>query len=742
MSESIIGSTLSSTLPPSDYAIRVYDPLTVQADLEYYQPNLVMCLGDKVHHATRTLEGVKVNKKGKFSYPFPVSQWRGSLFMGVVAPFVGRKCLASISPNSLVAEYHNLPLFKFDLRRAASECNMPELMLPERRLETNLPLSDILMRLSVIKEQKRGFAMDIEGGIHTMSCMSIAPASDNAFLIPFSRWDGTSYWSEGDEMLLWEALHSVLGDESIPKTLQNSLYDNFVLTYAYRCPIRGVVDDTMLKHWELYPELEKGLGVLTSIYTREPFYKMDRKSGNQKVFWEYCCKDSVVTHEISSKLDGYLTPVAQRHYQFNVRMLNPFLYMEVKGIRYNKEKAEARVDELKGKLNEVQTFMNNMAGEPINVRSPKFTDFLYEKLKLPIQYNRVTKNPTANYEALLKLYKQTQHPLIGLAIRARSLLTRISMLSISADGDGRIRCGYNVVGTETGRITCYTSPTGSGYNLQTIPEYDRDLFEADPGYDMFQCDLSGADGWTVAARCAQFGDPTMMEDLLAGIKIAKVIAGMFLFGPEISRLNRADLAKTISGIGKSDPIYFGSKCCQHGSNYGMKPPLLSATIFLQSEGEVNIPSGDAKKLQECYFLRYPGVLKWHEWVKQEIKTTGRLISASGHVRPFFGRRDDSSTIKQALSNEPQENTTYATNLAAHRLWFDPANRRPSGALSVEPLHQVHDALVGQFRTDERDFALNKIREWFNNPLVIAGRTLVIPFEGGYGPSWGQCKHAI
>src|SRR5205814_4589608 len=99
-------------------------------------------------------------------------------------------------------------------------------------------------------------------------------------------------------------------------------------------------------------------------------------------------------------------------------------------------------------------------------------------------------------------------------INIRSLATRQRMLSVGADEDGRIRCGYNIVGSDTGRITCYESPTGSGYNLQTIPKYDRDLFMADDDHWMFQCDLSGADGWSVAAYCAMLSDRSMLDDYL------------------------------------------------------------------------------------------------------------------------------------------------------------------------------------------------------------------------------------
>jgi len=109
------------------------------------------------------------------------------------------------------------------------------------------------------------------------------------------------------------------------------------------------------------------------------------------------------------------------------------------------------------------------------------------------------------------------------------------------------------------------------------------------------------------------------------------------------------------------------------------------------------------------------------------------------VRKFFGRPDE--ILTKAVAHEPQANTNYATNLAMLRLWKDPENRYldPEGKtrLRVQPLHQVHDAIIGQFRKHETEWAKVKIREWFNNPLQIAGQSIVIPFEGKFGPSWGE-----
>ena len=695
-------------------------------DLASFDPHLVVLLGNAPLRIAR-------------SGPETVSALRGSLFRSTVAgPFLGRKCLPTYHPAACLRQRDWIPVFRFDLSKVAREGVSPDLNLPLRTLTVDLPLDDIIRRLDSLVARPRPISIDIEGGLDSMSCISVAESSTDVFIVPFEHSGGRSYWIEGDEARLWRALARVLTDRRIPKILQNSLYDNFVLSYSYRLPILNVADDTMLKHWELYSELPKSLAFQASLYTDEPYYKSERTVPDTRTHYLYCCKDSAVTYEINSHLSRSIgTGSARDHYRFNVNLLPALLYMEVRGIRYNVLGAAARRKRIGLERDYFQCLLDIEAGREINTKSPTFKTYLYEELGLPQVTNRTTGKPTANAEALLNIAKKTNHIVPRLGLFLSDLRTRHQMLGIESDGDGRIRCGYNLVGTETGRLTCYTSPTGSGYNLQTIPERDRDLFLADDGCWLFQCDLSGADTWTVAAHCAVLGDHRMLLDLRAGVKPAKALAYAFRFGGDILSASSEEVLEKTNVIPKTDPLYFGAKCCIHGSNYGMGKVLLSQTIFKQSDGSVNISAADAQKLQDLYFRRYPGVLRWHSWIKRQLSERSALVSASGHRRLFLGDPNDHATFKQALANEPQENTTYATNLAAARLWNDPANRRPDGSLIVEPLHQVHDALVGQFPKSETAFAVRKIKEWFDNRMVIGGMELIIPFEGTYGDSWGE-----
>jgi len=765
-------------------------------DMGKFHPHVCLLLGKTALWAAKGVDDI--------------GNWRGSVFVGSKPPFVGLKCLASYHPAACLRQYAWTPMLLFDIKKAWREAATSALVVPMRDLIVDVTPEWLINELKSVYERKPKIAIDIEGGVWGMSCISIAESASRSFIVPFEDMAGRPLWSESIEVELWRTLSQVLADPNIPKVLQNSLYDRFVLQYTYDVVVRGVVDDTMLKHWELYCELEKSLGFQASIYTNEPYYKSDRKSNDRDTFWRYCCRDSAVTFEINERLSRLLDQQQKQHYQFNMLLLNPILYMENRGIKYDQEKASLRMVEIEAVVCQLQSELDQVAGcgvvSPItrgnlfntlqeklcykrdqdrpkkgneaeyetlkaalldegkaldkaflgrfniacglsmNIKSPAFKRFIYETLKCPKQYHPVTGELTTNYEALLKIYKATNYDAVRVAIELSSLRTRAQMLAIHADSDGRIRCGYNVVGTETGRLTCYTSPTGSGYNLQTIPDKDplkppghplrdgmRDLFTADAGCWLFQCDLSGADGWTVAAHLARCGDRTLLEDYLFGIKPAKVLCYMLRHGAgSIQGRSREEIKTLSSEVRKEDWDYFACKIGQHMTCYLGGPRKLANSIFIQSEGKVNLSEREVAELQRLFSVRYR-VKLWHDATARLLSKRAEIVSASGHKRRFFGRPQE--ILGQALAHEPQSNTTYATNLAATRLWTDGDNF-VEGRFKVESLHQVHDALLGQFRKEDTEWAIKKIKQWFNNEIIIAGQPIVIPFEGNYGASWG------
>lgn len=727
----------------------------LKSDLNKFQPNCVLLLGATALWAAEVFHKINV--------------FRGTVFQG----FSGRhKCVATYSPGYISKVWDDSPLFLFDIGRAVFQATTPSLDLPVRSLNPSTTAAECISKLRAITAGTL-VSVDIEGGVPNptetthknldgVTCIGISTDPMSAWIIPLQDFD------DDTKAVVMNEFNKMMSNPDIPKVLQNSLYDYTVLAWLWKINTKNIVHDTMLSGWEIYPELPKGLGTQASIWTYEPYYKFERTSGadldpvdKKKLHYTYCCKDAAVTLEIHQAHMKAMTPEQRSHYDFNMQLIPSLQYMSLRGIKYDTVASKLKHDEISSKMRELQMACNTHAGVEINLNSPKqMCDLLYKRLCFEPQYaveaGRKTNRLTANADAMLKLIirqGESAHPFLKCALGWKKLEGVRKQLEITTDHDSRVRCSYNLVGTETGRLSCSGSVTGSGTNLQTITEKLRYLYTADEGQYFFQCDLAGADGWTVSARAAMLGDPTMLDDYRAGLKPAKIIALMYMqfqgqlkdVTKNINDLPRDEIKRLTKVTPIPDSLYAVCKAVQHGSSYDMGPRTMANNVLLQTfkkSSDLNIlwvPESDCKKIQAVFFKRYPGVREWQRWVQQQLNRGKTLSCASGHVRTFFGRPNNDQTFKAAYAHEPQANTTYATNLAMHKLWHDPDNRTSSGNLIIQPLHSVHDALCGQFPIERAEWAVEKIRSYFNNTLSIGNERLVIPYEGGYGPSWYHTK---
>lgn len=751
----------------------------LKLDLDEFKPNLCVLLG-----ATPLFSAMGGKKK--------ISDWRGSLFISdnESSPFYGLKCLAAYHPAYVLRDFSEMPLLMFDLKRARQEGDTSSLLLPRRDIFLDLTAEQIVSRLDGWPAGQE-CSVDIEGVLKNWTCVSVASNPSDVFIID---WYSMTL---DEECTVMCAFSRLMYRVDVPKTLQNGLYDAFVMGFGYRILIRNQWEDTMLKGWELYPELPKTLGVQASIWTRQPNWKdelMSYSAAKKKKLQAAgidtrrntlrgCCIDSAVTSEIARAQQVAIAkkPEAQKHYRFNMGLLRPLLYMEFHGIKYDIEGAKDQLAQTIVEISESKSRLaarsggHDLYGKTGSFSTQKLANFLYKVLGLPPQYKKLhgrnTDKLTTDTESLLNLIKKTNNATLHEILYIKKRLKLKQYLSIDTDPDGRVRCGYNLVGTETGRMSCYESPTGSGTNLTTITKSLRRLYRADDGFDFAQYDLSGADGWTVALHCNRLGDSTMLDDYLYGIKPAQVIALMYtIFQQEVGKLQhrtqavqneimnrlfayfrdipREQLKSLCSKVDKDGWLYFGCKRVQHGKNYLLGKDTMSSTIIKDSYkflGEaIFVSPTDCELLGDLYIHgRYSAAEKWQKWVEKELLTHKRLTGASGHTRKFFGRLRERGetchdTLRQAVADEPQENTTYVTNLAIDNLHRDPENRIEINGkthLIIHPLHQVHDAACVQWPKSHRQWALPKMATYFNNEVTIADQKIIIRVEGHYGPNW-------
>jgi DNA polymerase I-like protein with 3'-5' exonuclease and polymerase domains len=191
------------------------------------------------------------------------------------------------------------------------------------------------------------------------------------------------------------------------------------------------------------------------------------------------CKDTVVTFEAALVLKELLSHLHRwPQYEFMQDVARSALVTMLRGVRINQTARSAVAGQLMAAIAEYDSLIHDIVGFPLNVGSPaQMQKFFYDDLQLPRQINRKTKRPSCDAKALATLSQKEPliRPLVELIEKRRSLgvfLSTFCLMRLSPDG--RMRCSFNVCGTETMRFSSSEDAFGNGGNLQNIPKGEED----------------------------------------------------------------------------------------------------------------------------------------------------------------------------------------------------------------------------------------------------------------------------
>jgi len=494
--------------------------------MEKASANVYIPLGDA---ALSALTG----KKG-------ITKWRGSILESL-SFFNSVKCIPTIDPRTAMRQYLARYFISFDLKRAREESISKEIAPLTRTLLVQPTFAESLAYLQKVKESPK-VAVDIEVYNLEVSCISFAISADLCMSIPFD-----TRWTMQEEMELWLMIGSILEDETIEKKFQNGLFDISFLWAKNKINTKGYISDTMIKHNLNYPDFPKNLGFITSLYTKEPYYKDEGKTwfndlkggtGSIDQFYLYNAKDSVVCFEADIPITRELEKFKNTEtYEFNRKLLRPILYMMARGILVNEAALAEHRSEARKTRDELQTKLNSKAGFALNVSSPlQCKKFFYETLGYKPQTKK-TKDPKTGLrketistddkamKRLVRLYSSEEAKTVTQIRKFRKLIG--TYLEVNYDTDKRLRCSFSIAGTATGRLSSSRTIFGTGTNLQNLPKSFKKFLIADPGCVIIEMDKAQAE-WVATAYIS--GDGRMIEacvnNLDAHIHTANLMFGI------------------------------------------------------------------------------------------------------------------------------------------------------------------------------------------------------------------------
>lgn len=458
--------------------------------------------------------------------------------------------------------------------------------------------------------------------------------------------------------------------------------------------------------------------------------------------WRYNCEDCVRTFEVAEVERGIITQLGLSEPEAAQQaMFYPVLAAMTRGVRIDIAARSKMASELFEEMQKREQYLIDVLGHTLNPRSfPQMSKLFYTDLAQKVIIKRGKKGipgrPTLDDDALdlIAIREPILRPLIKCINEYRSLGVFLgTFVRAPLDEDQRMRCGYNICGTETYRLSSSRNAFDSGTNLQNIPkgikgtEPDdldlpniRKLFIPDPGYTFFDLDLDRADLQVVVWEADD-------RDLKAALKL----------GIDTHCMNACDIYH-IKGIPYEElspthpnyPNHRGritdarrqtAKAGVHATNYGVKERTLAATLGTTTH--------EASTFIRSWLVAHPGIQRWHERVAHQLQTKRFVENRFGYRRFYFSRID--SVLSEALAWQPQSTVALVIN----KIWRAIFEAK----VGIEVLLQVHDSINGQFLTQSRDESLR---------TIMAAARVIIPYEDELTipvgiktsvVSWGDCE---
>jgi uracil-DNA glycosylase family 4 len=690
-------------------------------ELNVFRPKLIIALGNEAMYALTGHWGIL--------------NYRGSVYpsKGTIEEI---PVLCSIHAAAIVRMYAYKPLVEMDFRRAYKILSgTRDWKPPERKFITaeNVDHAERLCAETVANGER--ICCDVESRGKYISLVGFAVSPTSAFNIEIIKPDGSSRWNVSEEIRVWRAIQHVLTHPKLDVVYHNGFYDRSMFNF-HGVRTKSTYLDTMVAFKVAYPEFRKGLNVLTSVYTQDPYYKDDRKVDakvNQegtydkspwKTFLDYNMKDCCITLDCSYKVEQDLDHLRlKKHYHdMSYYLAEACFKASVRGFKIDldfRRELSKRGHALMKELNQV---IAEESGTEVNIASPKQTKEALERMGF------MNVSSTSRLAMLKLLQQRPGDKCLNAMLKLRRLNKFVgTYVDATLSHDDRLRFTLGSESTETGRPASRKSCHNTGFNICATPrnvsgnplaKEFRNMVVADPGKVMIICDQEQAESRMtgVLAQC-----DAMMKVFDEGRDYHAYAGSIFSkgFGEE----------KREDEITKGSLFRDLSKAGGHAVHYGMKKQRMSDEILKRLE--IYVPPSICESIIDIYLKeKHPEItgVYW-DYVQKTITATRTLTNPLGRKR-FFNGRFDNDLWQESFGWIPQSTSGDITNFAIATL------ERDFSSWIDFNLH-TYDGLIVQVDEDRVDEACGIIKDLMEIELSYRGIPLVVPAEVQVGRSWGE-----
>jgi DNA polymerase-1 len=278
--------------------------------------------------------------------------------------------------------------------------------------------------------------------------------------------------------------------------------------------------------------------------------------------------------------------------------------------------------------------------------------------------------------------------------------------------DGRIHPNFNITDVVSGRTSC------SDPNLQQVPRQKdiRCLYHAEKGKVFFEADYSQLE-LRIAADFAN--EKTMLRIYREDGDIHTETAKTFTNGadPTKEERNRA-------------------KAVNFGFLYGMGAKGFIDYAYNSYDAIFTLK--EAQHYRELFFIKYPGLLPWHEKQRELARALGGVANKFGRFRKLpdiysndFKKRGSAERIS---INTPVQGTG-SDILLCSAIQID----KELGKQGLSIVGSVHDSILGEFYEEDVEWMVPEIKRIMAHPKLMDefGVTLKVKLDCDVGVGkWG------
>ena len=508
---------------------------------------------------------------------------------------------------------------------------------------------------------------------------------------------------------------------------QNIKYDISVLA-QHGIHIEGQLEDTMIMHYLLEPELRHNMDYLSETYLKyKPISiesligpkgktQLSMRNVDVEKVTIYAAEDADITLQLRNlflpqiKEEG----LASLYQDVEAPLIRILSDIETTGVRVDVPFLENYSQQLAHQILEHEKTIYDKAGTTFNIASPKQVgEVLFDKLKIPYRWSKTKSGQYSTSEERLRelaVHHDVVEDILSYRMLAKLKSTYVDALpKLVNERSGRIHSSFNQALAATGRLS------SNNPNLQNIPirtPEGRRIREAFiPGDDnkiLLAADYSQVELRLIASISE---DEAMMDAFIKGQDIHRATAAR-VFGVDYDAVTK-DQRRT-------------AKTVNFSIIYGAGSQNLSRQLDLKRS--------EAKDLIEQYFSQYSGL-------KAYMERTVRFARENGYVETLLGRkrklRDINSRNNMARSGaERIAINTPIQGSAADLIKLAMINIHDylvRNKMKSKMIMQVHDELV--FDMDKGE--LEELRPLIEEKMKSALPGLKVPIvvDSGIGKNW-------